>query len=329
MWIQIFQCFGELLTTLTTLDLIIDQNDALKASWAHYKHMISMARADPASFKSSEHKISSFERLLVALNVNVLGGDILRGCIEQNFEVHINESDEEIPIVVRDNQTFLGEMLQCVKNILDGALAVIGKPTELYEREDVVGAFALYALYRQLVPPIVPPDAKMQKFLWSVQKTLPMVVLGDKVRVRVPVCVRPSPPPCVCLCLTPSMQVVWYPAEFLQTYAPYDLKKPDPPNPAAHRKAFLQQFDQSLAQRVQLLVAQTSNWFVLAESRLQASLRHEESVRKAMDLRGSIVLKGLGLACRASYMAKFALVMHAELQVCFVCWWVVRSRVRT
>ena len=111
------------------------------------------------------------------------------------------------------------------------------------------------------------------------------------------------------------VQAVWYPAEFLQTYAPYDLKKPDPPNPAAYRKNFLQLFDQSFSQRVQLLVAQTSNWFVLAESRLQGSLRHEESVRKAMDLRGSIILKGLGLAHRASYMAKYALVMHAELQV--------------
>ena len=156
----------------------------LKSAWAHYKHMISMARADPSAFNSSDQMISSFERLLVALDVNIMGGEILKGCIEQNFEVHINESDDEIPVVVRDNQTFLSEMMQSVKNILEGALAVIGKPTELQEREDVVGAFALYALYRQLVPPNVPPDPKMQKFLWSVQKSLPMVVLGDKASVR-------------------------------------------------------------------------------------------------------------------------------------------------
>lgn len=143
--------------------------------------MISLARSDPSAFNSSNQKIASFERLLVALDMNIMSGEIFKGCIEQNFEVHINESDEEIPIVVRDNQTFLGEMLQSIKNILEGSLAVIGKATELQEREYVVGGFALYALYRQLVPPIVPPEPKMQKFLWSVQKTLPMVVLADKV----------------------------------------------------------------------------------------------------------------------------------------------------
>jgi hypothetical protein len=63
------------------------------------------------------------------------------------------------------------------------------------------------------------------------------------------------------------------------------------------------------------LISQINSWFVLAESRLQSSLRHEESARKAIDLKGSIVLKGLNLAYRASYLAKYALVMHAELQV--------------
>jgi hypothetical protein len=100
-------------------------------------------------------------------------------------------------------------------------------------------------------------------------------------------------------------------------FAPYDLKKPDPPNPAAFRKTSLSQFDQTFSQRVASLIAQAQNWFVLAESRLQSSLCHEESVRKAMDLRGSIVLKGLSLAHRASYMAKYSLVMHAELQVLY------------
>ena len=31
------------------------------------------------------------------------------------------------------------------------------------------------------LPPHIPPDSKMQKFLWSSQKIIPMVILGDKV----------------------------------------------------------------------------------------------------------------------------------------------------
>eukprot|EP00602_Paraphysomonas_sp_CaronLab_P007109 CAMPEP_0185031460 /NCGR_PEP_ID=MMETSP1103-20130426/18944_1 /TAXON_ID=36769 /ORGANISM="Paraphysomonas bandaiensis, Strain Caron Lab Isolate" /LENGTH=1209 /DNA_ID=CAMNT_0027566997 /DNA_START=38 /DNA_END=3667 /DNA_ORIENTATION=- len=286
---KVFLSLGQLLTILITLDNIIDQNDALKHAWVSYKHMISFARSDPSSFNTTESKLSSYEKLLVALDVNIMSREIFKGCIDQNYEINVNENDEETKISVRSNATFLAEMLHCTKSILENALAVIGKSTELNEREHLVGCFGLYVLYRQLVPPTVAPDAKFQKHLWGIQKTIPIVVLSDK--------------------------VVWYPAEFLMSYAPYELKKPDPPNPAVYRKTFLVQFDSTFSAKVQSLIAQCKNWFILAETRLQASLRHEDNIRKVMDLRGSIVLKGLSLANRAAYLAKYSLVTHGVLQV--------------
>jgi WASH complex subunit 7 len=252
--------------------------------------MISMIRNDPSAFQTTETDIASYEKMLVSIDFNIMSGQIFKGCIEQNYEINVDpNTDAEIAIRVRDNDTFMNEMLICIKLILDSALNNIGKPIELKEREEVIGGYALYALYRQLVPPRIPPDSKMQKFLWSSQKIVPMVVVGDK--------------------------TVWYPAEFIQAYCPYDLKKPDPPVAPAFRKTSLQQFDATFSSKVGVLIAQINSWFVLAESRLQPSLRYEESVRKAIDLRGSIILKGLNLASRASYLAKYSLVMHAELQV--------------
>jgi WASH complex subunit 7 len=287
---QVFTTLGELFTTLVTFDLIIQQNEVLKSSWSKYKYMISMVRNDPSAFQTSEGDMAAYEKMLVSIDFNLMSGQIFKGCIEQNYEINVDpNSDEEIMIRVRDNETFIGEMLVCIKLILDTALNNIGKPIELKEREEVIGGYALYALYRQLVPARIPPDAKMQKYLWSSQKVVPMVIVGDK--------------------------TVWYPAEFLQTYCPYELKKPDPPVPAAFRKSSLQQFDATFSSKVSVLIAQINSWFVLAESRLQPSLRYEENVRKAIDLRGSIILKGLNLAYRASYLAKYALVMHAELQM--------------
>jgi hypothetical protein len=99
------------------------------------------------------------------------------------------------------------------------------------------------------------------------------------------------------------------------SFAPFDLKKPDPPSAPQYRKAFLTQFDQSLSARIGTLQSQCSAWFVLAESRLQGCLRHEGSIPQALDLRGSIVLKGLGLAHRAAYLCKYLLVMHSALEV--------------
>ena len=120
--------------------------------------------------------------MLVSIDFNIMNGQIFKGCIEQNYEINVDpNTEEEILIRVRDNETFMNEMLICIKLILDNALNNVGKPIELKEREDIVGAYALYALYRQLVPAHIPPDSKMQKFLWSSQKIIPMVILGDKV----------------------------------------------------------------------------------------------------------------------------------------------------
>jgi hypothetical protein len=143
--------------------------------------MISFARTDPASFGTDESKMSKFEHLLVALDRNILSCDIFKGCIEQNYELMVDDDGEEGHVNVRGNQTFLNELLICLRNQLDNAVSVIGTSNETTERFDIMGSFALYALYRQLVPPSVPPDAKMQKHLYSVQKVVPVIVLCDKV----------------------------------------------------------------------------------------------------------------------------------------------------
>jgi hypothetical protein len=145
--------------------------------------MISFVRNDMQAFNTTSEKIAPFERMLVALDLNIMSGEVFKGCIEQNYEINVSETGEEITIQVRDNETFLGELLHCMRSVVDNALANIGKPIELKDREEVVGCFALYALYRQLVPPRVAPDAKIQKLLWSAQKVVPAVVLYHKVRL--------------------------------------------------------------------------------------------------------------------------------------------------
>lgn len=67
-----------------------------------------------------------------------------------------------------------------------------------------MGLLGLYALYRRLCPPNVPPDGKLYRRLWSVQKDLPIVILHSR--------------------------TVWFAPEFLTKYAPYskDPRKLDP-----------------------------------------------------------------------------------------------------
>ncbi len=174
--------------------------------------------------------------------------------------------------------------------LIESASAVIGTNAELGERNTLVGCIGLYVLYRRLVPANVPPDAKLYRVLWGLQKSIPMVILSEN--------------------------VMWLPSEFIAKHTtPFDVKKLEPPNADIFRRQYLTAFDSSLGARTHSIVSQCKAWMILAEGRLQNSLRNESNTSSVLDLYGSIVLKGLSLVSRASYLAKSCLVMHERMQV--------------
>jgi hypothetical protein len=93
------------------------------------------------------------------------------------------------------------------------------------------------------------------------------------------------------------------------------MKKLEPANPDAYRRQYIQAFDQALSQRTAGLIAQCKGWMVLVDSRLRNTLKHEEHPAAALELYGSILLKGLSLAKRVSYLAQSCLVMHSNMAV--------------
>ena len=286
--LSVFGALGDVMSIMSVLDCIIEQNDHLKEYWGAYKTMITYARQDPVSFGTDELGISKFERLLVSVDQSIMIGEIFKGCIEQNFEA-VLEEEGEMYINVRGNDAFFKELLNSTKSLIDSALSVIGSSSELFERNDVISALALYALYRRLMPPNIQPDPKLHKALWGVQKSVPIVVVCEN--------------------------VMWTTGEFLQQHAPLEIKKPDPPNAAAYRREFVRSFDAALAGRSASLASQISAWLVLAETRIQPCLRYEGNIQQSLDVRGSILLKGLSLANRAQYLAKSCLVMHYSMQI--------------
>ena len=101
----------------------------------------------------------------------------------------------------------------------------------------------LYCLYRRLLPRHVKPDSGLHRAMWAVQKTVPMVVLGQK--------------------------TVFYAGEFLTTHAQLDVSRLDPPNPLVHRRTFVTHFDACLGQQAAATVSQCKAWFVLVEAKIQ------------------------------------------------------------
>lgn len=284
-----FQALGEILTSLITLDCIIRQNETLRESWVLYKTMVStFVRNDPGTFDTDQDNVVKYERLLVSIDQTVMTGQIFKGCIEQQFEAAI-EDDREVYVNVRGNQVFFAELLNCFKLILETSLNAIGTTSELNERYQIIDSMALYALFRRLLPANITPDMKLHKVIWSVQKTVPLVVLCGK--------------------------IVWTTGEFLNAFVPLDVKKLDPPVPLTYRRQYVQVFDQNFSARTAGIISQTQAWLVLAETKLQPSLRHEEELTTALDIRGTILLKGLHLANRISYLADSFLNIHASMQI--------------
>lgn len=286
-----FYALADLLAIMMSLDTIIQQNYILSDSWAAYKSMITYVRNDPSAFASTAEVVTKFERLLVAVDQSIMVGEIFQGCIEQNFEAAFeDDASTSIHINVRGNQAFLGkEYLYCLKFIVDNALAVVGTNSETNERHILMGCLGLYALYRRLAPTNKPPDQKLYKAMWTIQKTVPVVPVSDN--------------------------IMWCWGDFLLRHASLDVKKLDPPNPEIYRRQYIQQFDQQLGQRTALLVSQCKAWMILAESRLQAILRNETGIPQLMDLYAGIVLKGLALCKRAHFLAKYCLTLHTVMQI--------------
>ena len=286
-----FSALGRLLCTLASLDLVIAGNEMIAECWGYYKTMIAFVRTDTTAFGTDTTALATFERMLVSIDQTIMIGDIFKGCIEQNFEQYVDEDAiAPISINVRSNEVFLGELLQNIKLQIDTSLRVAGTAAELpAHRLELMSGVCLYVLYRKLVPARLEPDAKLYKYLWEIQKQVPVVVIADS--------------------------LLWSPGDFLTQFAHLEIKKPDPANPALYRRQFIPTYDAQLPGRTTALLAQVQAWLVLAESRIHLSLRHDQNTDQALDLRCSILLKGLSLAHRASTLTKMSLAMHTAMQV--------------
>jgi hypothetical protein len=105
----------------------------------------------------------------------VLSGEIFKNCIEQNFEeikLDILDDSKEDPtenpkdhiVRVRDNERFIdGELLTCMKLMIESSLAIIGTNAENNEKQNLMGALGLYVLYRTLLPRKQQPDMKLHR----------------------------------------------------------------------------------------------------------------------------------------------------------------------
>ena len=134
--------------------------------------MVDVMRGDPVKYGGSVEAAADFDRLLLSLDRGLMSGATLRACLDQPFDAvaALDPSPamrEAIRVRLLDNVDFL--------------LGSLGTEAETCEATQLVGQFAVYALYRVLGAKFA-PDAKLFERMWRVTERLPMVVLYTKYR---------------------------------------------------------------------------------------------------------------------------------------------------
>lgn len=108
----------------------------------------------------------------------------------------------------------------------------------------------------------------------------------------------------------------FYPTTFMMEYAPFDVKNlPDATKAAMD---YCKRLDAGFPQAITMLHQQCSAWIATADSELAASAREytqggEHGAVDVIESRGSLILKGVVIAYRASTLVKTLLALHKSL----------------
>jgi WASH complex subunit 7 len=224
---------ADALRVLITLDAVVRGSRLLGTSWEKYKRLADIMRSDPSKYGADANTAGDFDNLLQALDAGFMRGDNFQRCLDQRFE---GEDDAEV------NAWLRGRTLEA----LTGALSVVGSDSETTETRDVVGLFAVYALYRALSSGRVPPEPLVADFkkLWKVIERVPFVALwGGK--------------------------IMWLPDEFLATHlavAGIQPSKLVPRDPRIVRDAAADSAEASLPALTNTVHARLVAWLVRARA---------------------------------------------------------------
>ena len=185
----------------------------------------------------------------------------------------------------------------------------INTPEETTERLDCIGVYAMYVLYRQLLPSNVVPDKSLHKSLWSVF-------------------------PAMCPVMQLYGPLYFQPREFLMVYSPYKAVKgcsADDREIHAQSKAAIIKWDGSFNSRVARIRLEAVGWLATADSELcgeisgSNSLEDEDELAETdmvpedlalkLESAANVIFRGIKIAYSASILLRSQLSAHKALNL--------------
>ena len=177
----------------------------------------------------------------------------------------------------------------------------INTENETTERLDCVGVYAMYVLYRHLLPSKVVPDAKLHKSLWMVF-------------------------PAMCPVLELHGPLYFIPREFIMLHAPYEAVKgcsADLNDIRQGSAALVLKWDGSFQTRVDKIRFNALAWLAVADAELSPTVLGDDGAEQDefdpatsvenIENATSCILRGMKIAHSASITLRSQLITHKAL----------------
>jgi len=292
------------LRILVAVDASVSSNVDLQEAWAMYKDVVMEWSEQKRTDNTLDSEFESFERMMVQLDFNLLSSRSFVTAIEQNFDPRGRFQCAKFPLYDEIKSilvTLYGQYCERINTEEETAT----------ERLDCVGMYAMYVLYRHLLPPNIVPDAKLHKSLWSVF-------------------------PVMCPVMELYGPLYFIPREFMMSYAPYKAVKgcsADIPDIRSGAAAMVIKWNGSFKARVAKIRLDTLRWIAMADSDLSPTVpeshsrtrnEHDDEDMHVNSLASSVasieaatstILQGMKIAHSASILLHSQLAAHRALRL--------------
>lgn len=157
---EIFDNFGEILTTLYIVDLIIQENSNFETFWKQYNQMFMMAQNNPAKYNLTSKKLKKIMKFCQRIYQNILRGNLFDNYLEGLVKTILEETGTKF---VFGNKTFKEKYIEYIKYKIDLVNIKLNTTGDLQAHSSYMTLLINYALFRKLFGE---EDSKIYKKIW-------------------------------------------------------------------------------------------------------------------------------------------------------------------
>lgn len=126
---EIFDNFGEILTTLYIVDLIIQENSNFVSFWEQYNQMFLMAQTNPAKYNITSKKLKRVMKFCQRIYQNILSGNLYDNYLDGLIKTILEETGSSF---VFKNKTFKEKYLEYIKWKIDLVFSKLNSEGEMH-----------------------------------------------------------------------------------------------------------------------------------------------------------------------------------------------------